>query len=120
MRQGGSRAMDQLLAEVAISSFADPEHLGSAARGMLAWGQPKPRRQVSASSERTSVANRREQRGRIDDTNTRNAREAPRLLVIAGDRGELFIVSSNPAVQHRAFFKKFFQELAGADAHFQV
>jgi hypothetical protein len=34
--------MDQLLAQVAVPSLADAEHLGLAAGGVLARRQPKP------------------------------------------------------------------------------
>ena len=77
MRHGRPRAVDQLFAQVSFPPFADAEHFGFAARGVLTWGQSKPRRQVSASSKCTCVTDRGQERRRVDCDNTRNARQTP-------------------------------------------
>src|SRR5688572_6881918 len=109
MRHGGPRPVDQLFTQVLIPSFADAEHLGFSTRGMLAWAQPKPCRQVSASGKCGSITNGGYKRRGVDYAHTRNARQTPSLLVTLRDGRKLIIISPNAAVQHRAFLQKFCQ-----------
>src|ERR687893_471765 len=57
----GSCPMDEQLAEVDISPFADPEQMRLASCGVLAWHKSQPRRELPAILEVRRIAHRRDQ-----------------------------------------------------------
>ena len=57
-RHGGTRALDQQLAQVFVTLLADPEQLWPSTRRRLAWHQTEPRGEVTSAGKRRTIVDR--------------------------------------------------------------
>ena len=81
VRQHGSRAMDQVLAKIAIAALADGEQARFAAGRHLARRQSEPRRHVPSTPKGAGVADGGDQRGGVDRSDPGNRHQASHRLL---------------------------------------
>jgi hypothetical protein len=68
---------------------------------MLAWRELEPSGQVASSREGRSITHRCQELGGVDDADPRYGSQAPGLLVLAGEGGEIVVVGCDPSIQAR-------------------
>ena len=69
-----------------------------------------PGRQVASLSESRAVADRGQQCGRVDHADAWNGRQLLGLLVFAGQRGKLVVISADPLIEVRPLFAEILQQ----------
>lgn len=89
MLQHRSRTVDEKSTYVRVATFADSEQGGFPSGCPLAWNQTEPRREFSAFAEPGSVADRSDQCGRTEWSDTRNSDESPAVVVAFCDEFDL-------------------------------
>jgi hypothetical protein len=68
------------------------------------------RLQIASLGEGRAVANSGQECGRVDHADARNARQLSSLLILAGQRGELVVISSDPLIEAFPLFTEILQQ----------
>jgi hypothetical protein len=87
---------------------------------MLTRGQTKPGRQIPSFGERTCVADRGKESGRVNHADAGDTAEASRLLIGACQVGKLLIIGYDPLAHGRCFFAGIIDQPAGSTAYGQL
>ena len=100
---GGTRALDQQLAQVFVTSLADPEQLWPSTRRRLAWHQTEPRGEVTSAGKRRTIVDRGCQCRRIQHPDAGSSGQAPGRLICLGLSCEFVVVSPDSPVEFGPF-----------------
>src|SRR5580704_6920429 len=111
-----ARAMDQVLAKIAIAAFADAEQARLAAGRYLAGRQSEPRRHVPSTPKGPGVANGGDQRRGVDRPDPGNRHQASHRLFIPRHLDKLFVKDRNTLVEGTPFGAQIFDQRPNARA----
>jgi hypothetical protein len=113
---GCASAVDQLDPQVAVAALADTEQPGLATRRALPRCLAQPGRKIPPPGEARCIADRREQRGCIDDADARNGRKGACPVIVAGQRRQFVIIGPDPPIEVRSLVAQISEQSDGMRA----